>query len=223
MGCHGRLRDPGGLQASLPEPDAGELHELGDRRDEGIQRRVVQWVLQVPGGLVRLRAHQVRNRSTGVASLCYAGRMKPTAISCALLLAASMAGCRDCRTGTLYGPPCSAEELPRTLGWCAHGTLFSSCERVPAEQGEACQLGCVMQMCQETSPEWMLSRAREASCSDKRGPAYWRNFLTAMHACEQKHGSAWQAMSDCTTADVELHCPELAGTNWADSWPGRYR
>jgi hypothetical protein len=148
----------------------------------------------------------------------------------AFVLAAPQAGCRDSSVRSvrkISGPPCSEEELPETLEMCARGRELSRCKSVPEEQGEACQAGCVMEKCQDTTPDWIMSRAHATSCGDPRGPVYWRNFIWAVITCEQqpeqRHGRAQPALGDCTTAAVEKQCPELAGTDWAKSWPGRYR
>jgi hypothetical protein len=156
-------------------------------------------------------------------SLCYAGGMNASTIALVLLLVACTPGCRDEPKGTIYGPPCSTKELARTLEWCAPGKELSPCVHVPAELGESCQAGCVLQMCEDTAPGSITSLARSTSCSDNRGPLYWRNFFTAAYACETQHGRAQPARGDCATAEVEKQCPELAGTSWAESWPGRYR
>ena len=148
--------------------------------------------------------------------------MNASTIGLVLLLVAFTPGCRDEPKGVIHGPPCT-KELAQTLQWCAPGKELSPCEHVPAELGEACQAGCVLQMCGDTAPESINSRARSTSCSDNRGPLYWRNFFAAGYACEEQHGRAQPARGNCTTAEVEEQCTELAGTNWADSWPGRYR
>jgi hypothetical protein len=126
---------------------------------------------------------------------------------------------------TQYGPPCSAEELPRTLESCSRGGTLSRCASVPSDEVDACQAGCVMQRCRDTTPETIARRALESSCGDTHGALYWRNAIAAVVTCERQIGkqlSQREAIEACAAAAMKNECPEIASDVLAGRWPGHF-
>ncbi|HVK65732.1 MAG TPA: hypothetical protein VM694_14720 [Polyangium sp.] len=104
--------------------------------------------------------------------------------------------------------------------------VVSGCERDPVcalETGvakEACEAGCLLTMCPDQVACTGDDPIRCAPCEDARGALYWRHFLGAGARCDasvqpwtglKPEQDRWAA---CFVADMEQHCPALAGTEW---------
>lgn len=115
-------------------------------------------------------------------------------------------------------------DLDAVFELCDPARSRSDCDGVAAEEADGCQAGCVMQTCRklrdcaEPDPAWCGS-----SCADARGGLFWLNFWSAYYACKWQVGEEQPARGDCTVADLEARCPELAGTEWTARFRGLYK
>jgi hypothetical protein len=113
------------------------------------------------------------------------------------------------------------EDLVSVFEYCAQPF---ECGEMPEEFVKACTAGCVMTRCPNTVRSTDLSTIAAAPCNDMYGGRFFQNLDGASARCNHKlrvdgldtsGRAAYEAAFDkCAEADVERHCPELAGTDW---------
>ncbi|MDI3288081.1 hypothetical protein [Polyangium sp. 15x6] len=110
------------------------------------------------------------------------------------------------------------------------GYVFEGCQKwevcpdVDEEFADACVAGCVRAICPKQAECTGLDPMFCAPCDDMQGAAFWRNADAASIRCGHKAGffvlveetteAMYRAFDECFPADVEQHCPALAGTEW---------
>ena len=97
----------------------------------------------------------------------------------------------------------------------------SDCQEVPEEYEDACQAGCVRDMCPALVPCTGLDPIFCASCEDMKGARFWDDFRMWGDRCQyrQRVGTihfgprdTWKA---CVQSEMEQHCPALVGKDWS--------
>ncbi|TKC96469.1 hypothetical protein [Polyangium fumosum] len=111
------------------------------------------------------------------------------------------------------------------LGYVFEGCReWDFCPNVDEDFLDACVAGCVLGFCPKQDECTGLDPMFCAPCDDMQGALFWRNADAADSRCDDKAGfpapteNVTAAMFDvydaCFVADVERHCPALAGTDW---------